>query len=205
MSLYGFAPGYLIYLLVIFLPGIGFGELFGVFKFVKLLSEKVAIALGLGISIDTLILLIKTSKIDGLVGINLETVYFIISLGIIALLASLVAKKGRLSIATKPTRVDIALLLIILIQGGMFLLYFQKFPIFPQSQSQDFANHVSYVLGLISGSTTSIPQGLLYFGVHYQLAASYLLIGGQALVTDQRTMAILMTLSPLLFFIVGKK
>lgn len=205
MSLYGFAPGYFIYILVIFLPGIGFGELLGIFNVTKILSEKIAIAFGMGISVDTLVFLVKTSKIGGLVGINLETVYFILLIGIIALVVSLVKRKGRLSIIARPTGVDLAMLLIILIQGGILLLYFQKFPIFPQSQSQDFANHVNYVLGLISGTVTSIPQGLLYFGVHYQLAASYLLVGGEALVTDQRTMAILMTLSPLLFFVTGKK
>ncbi len=150
-------------------------------------------------------MLAKTSGIDGLAGINLGSVYFVLLVGLIALIAGLIRNKGKFSIVSKPKMADLALFLIILIQGAILLLYFQKFPIFPQSQSEDFGNHVSYVLGLISGSTTSIPQGLLYFGVHYQLASSYLLVGGEPLVSIQRTMALLMIFSPLLFFIVGKK
>jgi hypothetical protein len=199
-----FLPGYIIYLLFIFLPGIGFGELLGVLKKVNLLSEKLAIAFGLGLSIDTLTMMIRTSKIDGLVGIDSATVYFIIAIGLAALLVSIVTKRN-FSLITSFTSIDLSILILILVQGGMLLLYFQKYPIFPQYQSADFINHVNYVEGLISGSISSIPQGLLYFGVHYQLATAVLLVGGEPLVTLQRTMALLITLTPLLFYFAAKK
>jgi hypothetical protein len=204
MSPEGFLPGYLIYLLVIFLPGIGFGELFQIWKYESSFMGRLALAFGLGLSIDTIIFLVRTSKIAGLVGIDLATVYFILAIGLAALLASVVWKKG-FSFPTKIRRDDIALLVLMLIQGAILLLFFEKYPIFPQYQSQDFQNHVGYTLSLISGTTTSIPGGLLYFGVHYQLASSLLLVGGEPLVTVQRTMAILILFSPLLFFLGGKR
>jgi len=200
-----FLPGYLIYLLFIFVPGVGFGELFGILKKINQLSEKLAVAFALGISIDTVVMLIKTSSVAGLVGIDLTTVYFVIATGLVALLVSLALNKWKFGLFAKPTSVDLALFLIILIQGTILLLYFQKYPIFPQYQSQDFGNHVNYVQGLISGSITSIPQGLLYFGVHYQLASSLLLVGGEPLVTLQRTMALLITISPLAFYYAAKR
>jgi hypothetical protein len=200
-----FIPGYALYFLFIFLPGFGFGELLEVTKRVKSLSEKFAIAFGLGISIDTLVMLVKTSGIGGLVGVTLTTVYFVIVLGAIALAVSAALNNWNLSLFAKPTRMDISLFLLILAQSGILLLYFQKYPIFPEYQSPDFINHVNYVDGLISGTTRSIPQGLLYFGVHYQLASSLILVGGEPLVTIQRTMALLMILAPLLFYLAGKK
>ena len=85
-----FLAGYLIYLIFIFLPGIGLGELLGVWKGTSmLLSEKIAISFGLGISIDAIVMLNRTSKIGGLVGIDIMTVYFVIALGLVALIASL--------------------------------------------------------------------------------------------------------------------
>lgn len=199
-----FLPGYLIYLAFIFLPGIGFGELFGIWKLAETLAERLALSFGLGLAVDTVVMLAKTSGIEGMKGIDATTVYFTIGLGLIALIVS-IAVRRKFVLPVRPRRIDFALFLIVLIQGAMLLLYFQKYPIFPQYQSQDFGNHVNYVLGLISGSTLSIPTGLLYFGVHYQLAGAFLLVGGEPLVTIQRTIAILITVSPLIFYVSAKR
>jgi hypothetical protein len=183
----GFLPGYIIYLLVIFVPGVGFGELLGLWKSRDSLAEKAALAFALGLSIDTIVFLIKTSGFDGLSGINLATVYFVIGLGFIALAASVIVKK-KLAFPVKPSRMDLVLFAIMLLQGLMLLVYFQKYPIFPEYFTQDPTVHVGYVESLISGQTTSIPTGLLYFGVHYQLASGVLLVGGEPLVVVQRVM-----------------
>jgi hypothetical protein len=199
-----FVAGYVEYLLVIFLPGIGFCELLGVWRDRDGLAERIAYAFGLGLAVDTLTFVVRTSGLTlsdiALQGIDTGTVYFAAVLGAGALVASLVLRR-RFSMPVKPRALDFVLLLILLIQGVMALLYFQKYPIFPAYQSADYGVHVSYVQGLINGTTTSIPQGILYYGVHFQLASAFLLVGGEALVTVQRTMGILVVLSPLLFYL----
>lgn len=204
MSLDGFFPGYLIYLLVIFLPGIGFGELFGAWRTRDTLAERFALAFALGLSIDTIFFLIKTSGFAGLTGITLLDVYVVIVLGIVALFASLMQKR-KFTLPVRPRGIDVCLFVIMVLIGLMLIVYFRKYPIFPEYFTQDPTNHVNYVNGLISGSISSIPSGLLYFGVHYQLAAGVLLVGGEPLVVIQRIMAILVTISPLLFYHASKR
>ncbi len=97
------------------------------------------------------------------------------------------------------------MLSIILVQSLLIALYFQKYPIFPAYQSPDYAAHVQYAQGLVSGTSTSIPLGVLYYGVHFQLAAALLLVGGNPLVTVRWTMALLVALSPLLFYLIARK
>ena len=153
---------------------------------------------------DAIVLLIKTSGFFGLAGIGLNTIYLVIALGLIALIVS-AAMKRKIAFPVKPTRMDYALFVVMILQGLMLLVYFQKYPIFPEYFTQDPTVHVNYVPGFDLGITTSIPSGLLYFGVHYQLAAGVLLVGGEPLVVIQRIMAILVTISPLLFFYAAKK
>ena len=197
------SAGFLLYLLEIFLPGIGFGELLQLWKKEDSLVERVGLAFGLGLSIDTIVLLIRTSKLGGLEGIDIYTLYGIILAGLVALLISF-AKKRNLRFP-KPTRIDYVLIVFIIAQSLMLLLYFTKYPIFPEYQSQDYAIHVQLAQSLISGSTTSIPSGILYYGIHYQLASGLLFVGGEPLVTARQTMAILIVLSSLLFYSSTKK
>ena len=204
MSLYGFTPGYLVYLLEILIPGIGFGELIGIWRTKESLAERIALAFVLGLSVDTIIFLVKTSGFAGLSGLSIDDVYFVLALGIVAISISFVLRK-KISFPVRPVRMDYALFAIVLLQSLMILIYFQKYPIFPEYFTQDPTVHVNYVESLISGQTTSIPSGLLYFGVHYQLASGVLLVGGEPLVVLQRIMAILVALSPLLFFHASKK
>jgi hypothetical protein len=196
--------GYVLYALTIFLPGIGVGELFKIWRLGESLSERIAIAFGLGISIDTVVLLIRTAGTGPLVGIDVGTIYALIVAGI-ALMAISILLRKKFAFPMKPTRGDLALFLIIIIQAFVLLLYFQKYPIFPEYQSQDFQNHILSAQGLISGSVTSVPAGLLYFAIRYQLASAILLVHGEPLVVAQRAMAIIILLSPFLFFLVGKK
>src|SRR3989442_3859116 len=67
-------------------------------------------------------------------------------------------------------------------------------------QSPDYQVHVEIARALLSGTATSIPSGVLYYGVHFQLASAILLVGGEPLVVVQRTMAILVLLSPLFVY-----
>ncbi|MDG7008015.1 MAG: hypothetical protein JRN06_07200 [Nitrososphaerota archaeon] len=195
--------GYFVFLLFIFVPGIGVGELLGVWRGDDSLMERVGISFGLGLAIDTVVLVVRTSGLSafGLVlrGIEVETVYFPILVGVAAFGVSLGVRR-KVSFLTRPKAADFLLSLVVLAMAAMLLLYFQKYPIFPEYLSPDFAAHVQFSQSLISGSASSIPAGILYYGVQYQLAASLLLVGGDPLVTVQRTMALLVVLSPVLVY-----
>ncbi len=158
--------GFLLYLAEIFLPGIGFGELLHLWSKESSVVERIGLAFGLGLSIDTIFLLVRTSGLGGLKGIDIFTLYGIILAGIVALLLSFMRKRDIRF--PKPTKFDFILVAFILAQSLILLLYFAKYPIFPEYQSQDYAIHVQLAQGLISGSTTSIPSGILYYGIHYQ-------------------------------------
>lgn len=197
-----FLPGYVLYLLEILLPGIGFGELLGLWG-EKGMAERLGMALGLGLGVDTVVVLAKTSGLQAgglaLRGLDISVPYFLMVLGLAAFVVS-VAWRRKVSILAKPTWTDGALLFVVAVLGAILWLYFQKYPIFPEYNSSDFAAHVQTAEGLISGSTVSMPSGALYYGVHYQIASALLLVGGEHLVTSRVAMALLVLLSPLLVY-----
>ncbi|MFI5421441.1 MAG: hypothetical protein ACHQ1H_10790, partial [Nitrososphaerales archaeon] len=203
MASEAFWGGYVLYLLEIFLPGIGFGELFRIWRKEDSLIERLGIYFGLGLSIDTIVLMLRTSNLGGLHGIDSVTIYGIILLGFVALAIS-IAKRRKFDFP-KPTRSDLFIGIFFLIQVIMLVLYFAKYPIFPEYQSQDYSVHVQLAQGLISGSVTSIPSGILYYGIHYQLASGILLVGGEPLITARYVMAILVILSQFLFYAAAKR
>ena len=164
-----FVGGYFLYLLEIFLPGLGFGSLLQLWKKEDGLLDRLGLALGLGLSIDTVVLMLRTSNIAHISGIDTYTLYGIMLAGAVALAASLLFKKSKLSVP-KLSRTDLILVALLLVQSAMLLLYLGKYPIFPEYQSQDYSVHVTLAQGLISGSTVSIPGGILYYGIHYQLS-----------------------------------
>lgn len=196
--------GYFLYLLEIFLPGWGFGELFQIWKKEDTLLERVGLAFGFGLSINTVVLMVKTSNVVHLSGISVYVLYSIMLAGAIAFGAAILVRRPKLGVP-KLTRIDLGLILLLFIQTAMLVLYFSKYPIFPEYQSQDYAIHVQLAEGLISGSVTSIPSGILYYGIHFQLASGILLAGGAPLVTARQTMAILVVLSSLLFYSATKR
>ena len=200
--------GYAIYLMMIFLPGMGFGELIQVWNDGENLASRFAWAFGIGLSFDTVVLLVRTSGLrlgnSALVGIDFATVEFILFAGLLALLVGLVLHR-RLTFSTKVTRTDLLVGATILGLGVLLLSYFNKFPIFPEYQSPDYQVHVEIARALLSGTATSIPSGVLYYAVHFQLASAILLVGGEPLIVVQRTMAILVVLSPLFIYQVSVK
>jgi hypothetical protein len=216
--------GYTLYLLAIFLPGIGVGELLGLWKRELGLSARVAIAFGLGLSIDTFVILIRTSGItlldSTLLGLDLNTVYLLLWIGATALIISLIWRR-KFSFPVKPVFIDYALLAIIATQAIMIFLYFQRYPIFPAFDSGDFHDHVfeardtisgtiSYQRGVTGGPTGLEqyyypPHGILYEAVHYQLAIAFLLVNGTDLITSQVTMSILTILGSLIFYLFGER
>ena len=222
----GFLPvlGYALYFGAVFLPGLGVGELLGLWRKSDGLSARIAIALGLGLSIDTLVILFRTSGISifgiTLLGVDLNTIYFILWIGVIALIVSLIMRR-RFLFPVKPVFSDYALLGIVAIQSIMIFLYFQRYPIFPAFPSGDFHVHIyetrdmisgtiSYQRG-ITGGPTGLggyyypPGGILYEGVQYQLSLAFLLVNGLDLITSQVTMGILVILGSPIFYLASEK
>lgn len=216
--------GYTLYVLAIFLPGLGVGELLGLWRKGLGLSSRIAIAFGLGLSIDTFVILIRTSGITlfgaTLLGVDLNTVYFLFWIGAIALIVSLILRK-RFFFPVKPVFIDYALLVIIATQAIMIFLYFQRYPIFPAFDSGDFHDHVfearDTIAGTISfqrgstGGPTGLeqyyypPHGILYEAVHYQLSIAFLLVNGTDLITSQVTMSIVVILGSLIFYLFAER
>ncbi len=207
-SLSGYLPGYFFYVCEILVPGIGFGELLNVWRNGSGILERVAYAVGIGLSVDTLVLMLRTSGLSvfgiQLRGIDQQSIDFIVGLGLLALAVSILFRR-RFVFPAMPRMVDYALFVIVLIQAVMIVAFFQKYPIFPEYQSPDFGNHVLTAEQLASGLITSIPAGILYYGIHFQLASSLVLVGGNPLVTVQRTMGLLVVLSPLLIYLAASR
>lgn len=201
-------PGYGLYLLEVFLPGLGMGEVLCLWKKEDSLAEKLGLAFGLGLAFDTLVLAVRTSGLtilgETFRGVDLPTVYFIVAVGLATLAVAWFRKRG-LDVLGMPTWSDLAMALLTIAVGVMLALYFTKYPIFPAFASQDPAVYVGTAQGLVSGAVASFPGGLLYYGVHYQLASALLLEGGEPLITVQRTMGVLVLLSPLLVYAASRR
>lgn len=201
MSSLGFIP----YLAYLFVPGLGAGELFKVWRPDDSLAARVAYCFGMGLCVDTLLLAVKTAGITpALTGLEGADVYLAIGAGAVLLFASVLSRR-RFSWWRRPTRTDLAVLAIMIAQGLILVAYLQKYPIFPESSSHDFVVHVQNTKGLISGTYKTIPNGLLYGGIYFQLAPALLLVGGSPLVTIRWTMALLTFLSPLLFYLASQR
>ena len=199
--------GYLVYLAQVFVPGIGLSELLGVWEKEELVA-RIGAAFGLGLGADTVVFTAATSglQVGGvrLAGLGQSSSYVLIGVGLISLVASIAWRK-KFTFPARPRKPDLFVFALMLALAGMVALQFQKYPIFPEFPSADYANHVGYVQGLISGSQTSIPGGILYFGVEYQLASALLLVGGLPLQTLRWTMGVLVVLSPLLVYLGSRR
>ena len=161
--------------------------------------------IGIGLCVDTTVTMIKTSGLTiALKGLDSATVGATILLGACAFLTSLALRRKVLWLS-KPTKLDLGIMLTVLVQTLLILLYFQKYPIFPQYESPDFAAHVQIAQNLISGSTTSVPSGVLYYGIHYQLASALILEGGNPLLVVRVTMSLLVILSTFIFYLLGSR
>jgi hypothetical protein len=200
----GSVSGFIVYLAAVLIPGVGFGELLGAWKKEDGLAEKLGYVLGIGLSVDTLVLTARASGVTvfgyTLVGLDLNVVYFLVGTGVLALLISVAARRS-FALPNRPTRVEGILLLSILIQAGVVLLFYQKFPIYPAYPSQDFRNHAEEAQGLISGTITMLPGGVLYYAGISQISLALMTAGGFALTTAEQTMSILTLLSPLIVYL----
>jgi len=97
--------GYLLHLLFVFLPGIGFAESLNLWRNEEGFMERVGLSLGLGLAVDTVVIMVRTSGFSVsrfvLRGLDTATVYSVILAGI-ALLLSSVAVRRRFTFLARP-------------------------------------------------------------------------------------------------------
>lgn len=198
-----FLPGYFLYFAVVFLPGIGFGEFFNLWKRYESISQRLALGFALGLVIDTIAFALRDygPRLFGLpaMGIDRPTLYALMLLGLSLFLVA-AAHRRKVLFAKRPHGKDVLVWLLLAVLAIMIELYLTKFPIFPEFQSGDFSAHVTYAETVASGSSPP-GVGVLYDGVRFQLASALLLIGGEGLITSRDAIAVLVVLSPLVFYL----
>jgi hypothetical protein len=203
-----FAPGYVIYLACIFVPGYGIGELFGRWTKDDGLVQRIGHSLGYGIAIDTVVFVLKTLGFRigpiNLSGAGPSLVYLLIALGVVMLAISF-GRRRKFEPVIKPTTTDLAVVLCSTLILLIAWLYFLKFPIFPPFYNPDYIAVVKQPIKLIAGSLVTIPKLTLYGAGAYQTAAAFLAVGSANLMTAQISMAALAALSPLLVYSVSLK
>ena len=195
--------GFVLFLSVIFLPGSGFVELVGLGRRCTNFSQRLALAFAFGLAVDTAVFAARAygPMLLGFPagGVDLPSVFILLLLGAGLALWSLARKQWKWG-SPLPTRADLVPLSLVAALGVLFLLYLNKYPIFPEYPSADFYAHASNAEGLASGPFPA-PQGILYSGVSFQLASALLLVGGEGVATVRDAMAVLVALSPLLFYL----
>lgn len=103
----------------------------------------------------------------------------------------------------RVTREQVVVLLLGITSAVLILSQFVKYPIFPKSFSIDFLQHYRITQDVAEFNAPS-AAGLLYYGVHYNLALGYLLVGGDPFVQTQYLMGILVAPSSLLVYEVAR-
>jgi len=194
--------GYLEFLGLLFLPGIAFIELFRAgtgYSF----AERLALAFGLSLAIDVLVLAVRTSGLmigsQRLLGLDPSTLGLMLGVPLV-LLAGITAFRRRFAFLVAPSRDDLLVLAMVVLQSILVLAHFAKYPLFPEYQSVDFTQHVQITSALQSGGITTFPGGLLYYGVHLLMGSLGVLSGDPLLFVTQYAMGILTALSPFLLF-----
>lgn len=198
--------GYAYYLIAVLFPGLGASELLGLIGSDSTLMEGLAYSTGLGLAIGTVVAVIGSSGLSlfgvRLAGVGPPEIYAVVAVGVVLLAAALSVHR-RLALP-RVTSVDLLVLSFMLLQAGLLALFFTKYPIFPEYSSVDYLGHVMITKALLAGGT-SIPAGLLYYAVHFQLALGVLLTGGTVLVVVQRIMGILAVLGTPIVFLAGSR
>lgn len=198
-----FLPGFAVYFAAVLLPGYGLGEFLERWRSDDSPLERIGLALGYGISFDTVVFAVATSGLHigslRLAGLAPGVIYVLVGSGL-ALLGGSLYRKRKLQPTAPFSNQDVLLLLCLAFIAGFAWLYFQKYPIFPTFYNPDFLAIVRVPAGLIEGGIVTIPELLLYGAGHYQTAAAFLAVGTSNLPTAQHAMAILATASPLIVY-----
>lgn len=194
--------GYVEFLALLFIPGAAVMEIFQLGGELSL-AERLGIVFGLSMAVDVLVLVFRTSGLligsQLMVGIFPGTLELMLGASIVAFIVPVVLRR-RLELYVRPTRYDLYVLGLVVLQAALVAVHFSKYPIFPQFSSVDFSQHVQITSDLQAGTLTMFPGGILYYGVHLLMGSVVALSGDLVLVATQYAMGILTGLSPLLVF-----
>ena len=191
--------GYLAFIALLFFPGAFLGLISSLFNG-KRFTEIIALSAGISMLVVPLALSVFY-LFSGT--INAVAVYIIIVISLSGIAAFLKIKKIKLR-APKLTGIEKLALLLIFIQAAMLLVNYIKYPIFPESVSMDFRNHLQMALGFQEG-TTSLMQVNYPPAIHLFIAALLSIENGINVVIMQYALTIIATLVPIFFFVVVGK
>lgn len=186
---------YVEFVLLLFLPGAAFIELGRISS--DSLGEKLGFAVGLGMAINVILMLFQASRYLGVGVVQLADA--VLAVSALAIIVSFVVRR-RIGLIARPTREDLLAMLLIVVQGLLVYAHYLVYPIFPQFQSVDFSSHVLIVTDIQKGNASPIPAGILYYGVYMLMVELLALTNGIPFLITQRTMEILVVLSPLLVY-----
>jgi hypothetical protein len=207
--------GYLEFALLLFLPGLATLLVFNQIRessIVTALARSYGISLALNAIVVFAGLVLARSPVvrspsaaTGTPISDLPSIILAVSAVLILLLG---AFRYRSELAmVKSIRISkerIVVLLLAVVSAALILSEFVKYPNFPKSYSVDFVQHV-YLLRDVVSLQVGPAAGILYYGVHYNLALGYVLVGGDTVIQIQYLMGILAAPASLLVYEAGRR
>ena len=190
--------GYVAFVLLLFLPGLAVGLVTRLFEN-KRFVEGLALSFGLSLVVTPIALVVGYAIFRE---VSSAIAYGVLALGAVVSLAGLLLKRRPVKWPSINT-LELLALIVVPVQGLLFVLQFAKYPIVPQV-SVDFQYHLEIALqintGKFSFATATYPPA-----VHFLIASLLSLQQGISLALMQYGVAIIGTFAPLLVFVVVSK
>ena len=183
------------------LPGISILELFRLDEKMGLMMSM-ALAFGISMAINVAVFesLLAVSSALGFLGPLTSAIPYAILVVSAGLLVVSLGTRRKLDFLKRPDKYESVVLLSMVFLAGFLILYFQKYPIFPETYSQDFLVHAQYVASVVNFGGLAPLSTVFYYGVHINLAYAYLLNGGDILEATRVGVSILIMLSPIVAY-----
>ena len=191
--------GYGTFVLLLFLPGLAVGLLTSLFDN-KRFVEVLALSFGLSLVVTPLALMVGYVIFHS---VTAAIVYGILAVSVSASAAALSMRRMTLQ-WPRISMLELLALITVPVQGLLFGLQFEKYPLFPSTASVDFQYHLEIVLQITAGKF-SLVRANYPPAVHFLITSLLSLEQGNPLALMQYGVAIIGTFAPVLVFVVVSK
>ena len=191
--------GYVGFVLLLVVPGVLVGLLSGDHRG-RRFTEVLALSFGLSLIVVPLFLALLSSLDLGISGGSILGLLLVSVVGALLILWRRVRGLGR----PEVSRIEVAAMALVPVQGFLFALQLLKYPIFPMILSADFSYHLEASLRLQTGDL-AVTQVSYPPAVHLLIAAAMALQPGIPLSVMQHAVVIMGSLAPLLVFVVASR
>ena len=191
--------GYGTFVLLLFFPGLAVAlptRLLDNKRFIEVL----ALSFGLSLVVTPMALMVGYAIFRN---VSSAIVYGVLALSVVESAVTLLLKKVRFH-RPRISRAELLALVTVPVQGLLFGLQFEQYPIFPSTASVDFQYHLEIVLQIVGGKF-SLARANYPPAVHFLVASLISLEQGSPLALMQYGVAIVGTFAPLLVFVVVSK